>query len=82
LGKKTSSDEIKEAIKGDKDALPTFERMAEHLGKNEVDLDKTPLALGPVLKMDVKTERFTGNEEANKLLTRDYRAPFVVPEKV
>ena len=28
------------------------------------------------------TERFIGNDEANRLLTRDYRAPFVVPEKV
>ena len=33
-----------------------------------------------------RTERFTGNDEqtaaANKLLRRDYRAPFVVPETV
>ena len=29
-----------------------------------------------------KTERFIGNRKANKLLTRDYRKPFVVPAKV
>jgi hypothetical protein len=32
--------------------------------------------------MNPKTERFENNEAANKLLTRDYRAPFVVPENV
>jgi hypothetical protein len=34
-----------------------------------------------VLKMDPKTERFIDNPEADKLLTREYRAPFVVPAK-
>jgi len=29
-----------------------------------------------------ETERFIGNSEANRLLTRDYRAPFVVPDQV
>jgi hypothetical protein len=32
--------------------------------------------------MDPTTERFTNNEAANQLLTRDYRHPFVVPENV
>jgi hypothetical protein len=40
--------------------------------------------IGPELTFDPTTERFTGNrsEEANKLLRRDYRAPYVVPETV
>ena len=38
--------------------------------------------LGAVLKMNPKTERFTNNNLANQLLTREYRKPFVVPEKV
>jgi hypothetical protein len=29
--------------------------------------------------MDVKTETFLGNSDANRMLTREYRAPFVVP---
>ncbi len=56
--------------------------MEEHLGANKVDLHQTPLILGAVLKMNPKTERFTNNHEANQLLTREYRKPFVVPEKV
>jgi hypothetical protein len=30
--------------------------------------------------MDPKAETFEGNTAANKLLTREYRKPFVVPE--
>jgi len=35
-----------------------------------------------LLKMDPKTERFPWNAKANALLTRQYRKPFVVPDKV
>lgn len=37
---------------------------------------------GRELRFDSKTEKFIGNEDANRLLTRTYRAPYVVPEKV
>ncbi len=33
-----------------------------------------------IFSMDPKTERFLDNDQANALLTRDYRKPFVVPE--
>jgi predicted dehydrogenase len=82
LGAKTSPDQIREQIKGDRDALPTFERMAEHLAANGVDLNQTKATLGPVLKMDPKAETFYGNPQASELLTRKYRGPFVVPVKV
>jgi hypothetical protein len=39
--------------------------MKEHLAKNEVDLSKDKLTIGPVLKMDGKTERFIDHEAAN-----------------
>ena len=40
--------------------------------------------LGPWLKLDPKTERFTGPfaKEANEMVTRNYREPFVVPDQV
>ena len=59
-----------------------FTRLAEHLERNEVDLGKHKLTLGPWLEFDPKAERFTTDDEANALLTRDYRAPFTVSEEV
>ncbi len=82
LGQQANPDEIRERIKGEKEALETFERMAEHLAANGVDLTKTKATLGVALKMDPRKEQFLGNAEANRLLTRDYRKPFLVPEKV
>ena len=82
LGKTQSPEEMREAVKGNKDLAESLGRMEEHLGANNVDLHKTPATLGVVLKMDPKTERFVGNRKANQLLTRDYRKPFVVPAKV
>jgi predicted dehydrogenase len=82
LGQQATPEEILERIKSDRDAAATFERMVEHLAANDVDLRKTKATLGPVLKMDPKTERFIGSSAANDLITRQYRPPFVVPEKV
>jgi len=82
LGAKTPDGEIAEKIKGNKLAAESYERMVDHLGKNEVDLKKTPVTLGPWLEFDPKTERFTNSDEANKLATRDYRRPFIVPQSV
>ncbi len=54
--------------------------MKEHLAKNEVDVTKDLLTVGPSLKFDPKTERFIDNDEANALVKDKYREPFVVPE--
>jgi predicted dehydrogenase len=82
LGKTQSPEEIRDAIKGNKDLSEMLGRMEEHLAANKVDLKTTPAKLGATLTMDPKTEKFVDNAEANKLLTREYRKPFVVPEKV
>ncbi len=34
------------------------------------------------LKFDPETEQFLGDDEANALLTRDYRAPFTLPKEL
>jgi predicted dehydrogenase len=78
LGKKNDPEAIREKIKGDKEAADSYDRMVEHLGTNGVDLKKEQLSLGEALKMDPKTEKFIGNAEASKLLTREYRKPFEV----
>ena len=59
--------------------VDTFERFDEHLSQNEVDLAKTPIRFGPPLAFDPAKETFPANEKANKMLTREYRDPFVVP---
>ena len=47
-----------------------------------LDLSKHTYQLGPMLKFNPRKEQFVDNEDADKLLTRPYRAPFVVPENV
>ena len=55
--------------------------IAETRYEDNVDLTKTPATLGAVLKMDPQTEKFIDNAQADQLLTREYREPFVVPKK-
>ena len=84
LGKKMPVDEIKKAIGDNADLMDSFERMLEHLKANEVDLEKEPITMGPLLTMDPETEKFVGeySEWANMLVKRNYREPFIVPDKV
>ncbi len=85
VGTETPREEIREAIKSDREALDSFQRFESHLGANGVDLDKTRAALGPWLQFDSENERFIGGfnyQKANELLTREYRPPFVVPERL
>jgi hypothetical protein len=53
-----------------------------HLASSLAHLGNISYRLGRQLQFDPATERFVGDEEANKMLTRNYRAPYVVPEKV
>jgi len=82
LGRTHTPEEIGDAVKDNKDLSEAFGRMQEHLSANNVELRQTPATLGIALKMDPKTERFIGNHRANQMLTREYRAPFIVPAKV
>jgi len=63
------------------DHQDTFERTRQHLAQNAVDIEKTPMTLGPWLEFDPDNERFVDNETANSMLTREYRKPFVVPSE-
>ncbi len=54
-----------------------------HLSASLVHLANISYRLGGrELKFDGTTEKFINAPDANELLTRDYRAPFVVPEKI
>lgn len=82
LGAKTDQKVIHEKIKANHEATDTLDRMIEHLAKNGVEVKKDELALGEFLKFDPKTEKFVKNEKADAMLTREYRKPYVVPDKV
>ena len=84
LGQKASAAEIMERVKGNKKMTECFDRFQEHLAANGVDLKKTPAVIGPSLAMDTNSERFVGefSDWANMLVKRNYREPFVIPEKV
>ena len=82
LGATQKPEQIKEKLQDCKFFGESFERMAAHLEKNGVDITKEKLTLGVPLKVDTKKERFIDNKDANRLLSRKYRAPFVVPKQV
>jgi predicted dehydrogenase len=62
-------------------ANETFRRFRDHLKDNNVSLD-TNFVMGREIKFDSKSEKAAGDAEASKLLTREYRKPYVVPENV
>ncbi|MFN0067795.1 MAG: Gfo/Idh/MocA family protein [Limisphaerales bacterium] len=82
LGSRMKPGEARERLAGFSGLHEAYDRMVEHLRRNEINLDEDRLALGAGLTMDPKTERFAGNDAANRLLTREYRKPYVVPEQV
>ena len=59
-----------------------FEAMRDNLKAVDISLDDSTYQLGRSLNFDPKTEQFTGDDEANALLTRQYRKPFEVPQEV
>ena len=68
-----------------------FERIERHLTANEVDLNKTPMKLGPWLTVDQQTEaiiRCDGQdagsvvEKADTLSRGSYRKPFAIDENI
>jgi predicted dehydrogenase len=66
-----------------KEAAEAVDRMQEHLAvDNKIKLDDWPLTVGKVLKVDPANEVVIADDAANKLLTREYRTGFMVPEKV
>jgi hypothetical protein len=72
------------AFGDNRDAAEALERMEAHLsgGPHNLRLADLQLKVGPRLEVQARTENFNGNTEANRLLTREYREGFVVPDRV
>ena len=83
LGKDVPLDRMAGACEGDTMFRESFEAMKRHLaGGGQVELANTPCRLGRMLTFDAEAEKFVGFPDANQLLSRPYRAPFEVPERV
>jgi predicted dehydrogenase len=65
----------------DSATVDAFDRMVDHLRAAGQKIDGQTYSLGRKLAFDPHTEKFS-DSQANALLTRNYRKPFVVPEKV
>ncbi len=77
LGSRVAIAEAKSRMQG-AEAKETFGRFAQHLADNQVP-DTTEISLGKQLAIDPVKETFIDNSPADAMLTREYRAPFVVP---
>ena len=92
-GHAVSPDERKSlAAQADQIFGGAYRRLGEHLAANQIDPEKYPLTMGMPLSIDKTGERFLETKpyawgataanaaQANPLLTRDYRAPYTVPQ--
>lgn len=70
---------VLEKVKSLDHNIVTLNRTVKHFQDNGVDLDKYPMSMGPMLAFDPEKEVFTNNDAANRMLRREYRAPFVCP---
>lgn len=82
LGTPASYDPKLGKVLGNEFATDALERMAEHLKDSGVQFNGKNFRAGRKLDFDAKAERFVNDKEADALLTRNYRKPFVVPNKV
>src|SRR5262249_15499639 len=83
LGDLVPFDPKTKAFGDNREAYETLSRMEAHLtAENGLKLNGLKYRLGRKLVIDAGSERIANDPQANVLLTRQYRAPFVVPEKV
>ncbi|MDB5389529.1 MAG: putative dehydrogenase [Planctomycetaceae bacterium] len=72
-----------EVFKDNAAATETLERVATHLTEDvKLDLASTKLKVGRKLAIDAANETFVTDKDARKMLTREYRKPFDIPEKI
>ncbi len=81
IGGAMSPDEVRERLQGDKAALETLADFNANLAANQIDIRKHNATVGPWVQFDAEKEIFTGEfaEEANKLVSEEYRNEFKLP---
>jgi predicted dehydrogenase len=83
LGQDVPFDKRTKAFGGETMFHEAFEDMKRHLADAaHLELTDSTYRLGRMLHFDAEAERFVGDPDADGMLTRSYRAPFIVPEQV
>jgi predicted dehydrogenase len=81
-GGRSGREEARKAFQSTPLGSESMERMFAHLDANRVDPEKEPVILGRWLGFDPQTETFTDDEQARKMISREYREPYAVPDVV
>ncbi len=71
-----------DAIRANDPKMLNCDVLEGHLSSALPHLANISYRVGRALSFDGKTETVVGDAEANKLLTREYRKPYVIPDKV
>lgn len=71
-----------EAIRAHDMSLQNGPVESGHLSSALAHLGNISYRLGRQLEFDPISERFIGDEDANNMLSREYRAPYLLPDKV
>jgi predicted dehydrogenase len=84
LGENVPFREKEQKLGDNREVVESFRNLTENLQGVGIQLTESEYRLGRTLTMDPQTERYIGDgaDKANAFLTRDYRKPFVVPERV
>jgi hypothetical protein len=82
LGQPVQVDHLRWDAQDNAHGFEAVDRMIRHLQANNVSGSSAMLNVGRRLHLDPKREDFGADAEANALLTRPYRAPFVVPARL
>jgi predicted dehydrogenase len=83
LGEQAPFNPRTRAFGDNREAYETLARLEDHLSQgNSLHLDGLTYRVGRRLQLDTGAERFVHDDAANQLLTRSYRAPFTVPNRV
>jgi predicted dehydrogenase len=81
LGEPSSFGTQPAVLDGSEAAIETLRRFEQHLAENGVDQKQGQYVMGRRLAINARKESFEKDGDANKMLFREYRKPFVVPEK-
>ena len=83
LGEDVPFNKQTKAFGDDKTFHESFEDMKRYLADAaHLELTNSTYRLGRTLQFDAQAERFVGAPDADQLLSRPYRSPFVVPDQV